>query len=91
MKKRWIVSGRVQGVGYRYYTRKKAVDLGLTGIVRNLDDGRVEVIASGDPDRLQQLYDALLEGPRFAIVSDICEKPIPPDSSSLLSDFRILT
>ena len=41
--RRWIVRGRVQGVGFRYFAQRAAAELGLTGYVRNLDDGRVEV------------------------------------------------
>ncbi len=48
---RFIVRGRVQGVGYRYFARKSAESLGLTGFARNLADGSVEVVAEGEPKR----------------------------------------
>ena len=45
--RRWLIRGRVQGVGFRYFAQRAAAELGLTGYVRNLDDGRVEVYAAG--------------------------------------------
>jgi acylphosphatase len=50
-----IVTGIVQGVGFRYYTRDEAMRLGLRGWVRNLDDGNVEVVVEGPEEALQQL------------------------------------
>ena len=55
--------GRVQGVGYRYFAEKAAQDLGLTGYVRNLDDGRVEVYVVGPLDKLNDLAGLLWTGP----------------------------
>ncbi len=66
-----LVSGRVQGVGYRAFTKRIAKRLGLTGFVRNLSDGRVEVYAEGDEDRLGELLNYLWEGPYFAKVESI--------------------
>lgn len=65
------VSGRVQGVFYRGSTQQTAQSLGLTGWVRNLQDGRVEILAEGDPDQLQQLLDWCWHGPAAAEVSDV--------------------
>ena len=53
------VQGLVQGVGFRWWTRSQALELGLTGSVRNLDDGRVAVVAEGDRATCQKLLDAL--------------------------------
>jgi len=72
--KRWFVSGRVQGVGYRYFAQKAATDLGLTGYARNLDDGRVEVYAVGPVDKLSQLAGALYRGPRWSDVRGVEEQ-----------------
>ena len=55
------VKGRVQGVGFRWWTRARALELGLTGSATNLDDGRVEVVAEGPRDAVEQLL-ALLRG-----------------------------
>ncbi len=63
-----LVNGRVQGVGFRYYTLKSARGKNLTGWVRNLRDGRVEVMAEGDQNRLNQLITDLRQGP---ISSDV--------------------
>jgi acylphosphatase len=72
--RRWIVRGRVQGVGFRYFAQHAAADLGLTGYARNLDDGRVEVYAAGAEERLQQLAGLLHRGPRWADVRGVEEQ-----------------
>jgi acylphosphatase len=66
-----FVSGRVQGVCFRMATREQAMLHGITGWVRNLPDGRVEVMASGDAQQLQQLKEWLKQGPDLARVTDI--------------------
>ena len=66
-----VISGRVQGVAFRYYTERWATELGLTGWVRNLFDGRVEVVAEGKKDDLDALLARLREGPRSAVVEDL--------------------
>lgn len=58
-----FVRGRVQGVGFRWWTRARALELGLVGHARNTDDGRVEVVAEGDASALQRLVDLLAEQP----------------------------
>ena len=69
--RRWLVSGRVQGVGFRYIAQRKAEELGLSGWARNLDDGRVEVYAAGSIERLSDLAAALHIGPRMAEVRGV--------------------
>jgi acylphosphatase len=69
--RRYLVSGRVQGVGFRYFTQDVAAREGLTGQVRNLPDGCVEVIAEGDADSLQRLEAALWRGPSHARVENV--------------------
>ena len=66
-----IIKGRVQGVGYRFYAQQYALKLGLTGWVRNLPDGCVEIIAEGDTSLLEQLYAWVKQGPRYAEVSSV--------------------
>lgn len=68
---RMIVSGRVQAVGYRNWTIWTANALGVTGWVRNVHDGRVEIMASGDDKALDALVEACREGPIMARVDDI--------------------
>ena len=72
--KRWIVRGRVQGVGYRYFAQRAAVELGLTGYARNLDDGRVEVYAVGPVDKLSKLAGMLYRGPQWSDVRGVEEQ-----------------
>lgn len=71
MMQRLLVSGRVQRVGYRDWTVRNARELGLTGWVRNLSDGRVEILADGDEVALGKLLDALRSGPRLAEVENV--------------------
>lgn len=66
----WI-SGRVQGVSFRASTKKRADVLGLTGFVRNLDDGRVEIKVFGDTTALQQFLVYCRKGPLLACVSQL--------------------
>lgn len=66
-----IVSGTVQGVGFRYFVRSAATNFGLTGWVRNLPGGQVEVLAEGDEDNLQELEQQLWKGPHFSRVEDV--------------------
>lgn len=65
---RYLVEGQVQGVGFRYFVRHRAVQLGLGGRVRNLPDGRVEVVAQGTPRALAEMEAALWRGPSLAQV-----------------------
>ncbi len=65
------VRGIVQGVNFRASTRREAARLGLTGWVRNLDDGRVEVLADGDEPRLRELLAWLERGPSVARVDEV--------------------
>jgi len=63
-----IVRGDVQGVGFRYFVQRSAAQLGLTGWVRNNDDGTVEVVAEGPREKLEELRRAVERGPRMAHV-----------------------
>lgn len=71
-----FVSGRVQGVWYRASTQKEANALGLTGWVRNLSDGRVEVVACGEKEKVMQLYAWLRRGPELAKVEAVSYEEI---------------
>ncbi len=73
-----FISGRVQGVGFRYFTERRANVYGITGWVRNLPDGRVEVVAEGDEELLKEFLNDLKKGPPLARVNNIeakWEKP----------------
>ncbi|OYD14584.1 hypothetical protein CH330_08230 [candidate division WOR-3 bacterium JGI_Cruoil_03_51_56] len=69
-----FVSGRVQGVFYRMFVVREATSRGLCGVVRNLDDGRVEVVAEGDREKLKNLVEKLRAGPRSALVREVTEE-----------------
>jgi acylphosphatase len=69
--RRFLISGRVQGVGYRYFAERSAHETGVTGWARNLDDGRVEVHANGTKTQLEDFEGRLRMGPRFADVRSV--------------------
>ena len=73
LARRFYVSGRVQGVGYRFFACRAAERQGVTGYARNLRDGCVEVYAIGTEAQLQTLLAELRRGPRHASVEDISE------------------
>jgi acylphosphatase len=75
---RYLVSGRVQGVGYRYFTLHAAESLGVSGFARNLPDGRVEVVAEADDQALAAFEEKLRQGPSFSSVSDLDRTAIEP-------------
>ncbi|MGH8643352.1 MAG: acylphosphatase [Gammaproteobacteria bacterium] len=85
--KRFLVSGRVQGVYFRAHTQQRAERLKLTGWVRNLRDGRVEVLACGDDAAVTALQEWLWQGPELARVSAVSSESAVIE---LHSDFRIL-
>jgi len=84
--RRYFVRGRVQGVGYRYFVQRAATRLGLTGYVRNLEDGRVEVHAEGDNRALSDLAGLLSKGPPGALVHSVNEEE---SSAHACTDFAI--
>lgn len=71
--KRYYVSGFVQGVGYRFFAQRVAARLGISGYVKNLFDGRVEVYAIATQQQLGALRDELKRGPRGATVEEVAE------------------
>lgn len=68
---RWVLSGRVQGVGFRWFVARRATGLGLVGWARNLGDGRVEVVAAGPTTVLARLDRELRAGPRLSRVDHV--------------------
>jgi acylphosphatase len=73
----YVVSGHVQGVGFRRFVQRKARDLGLSGYAANLPDGRVEVLADGDASALGHLERWLQRGPPLARVTNVQVQPAP--------------
>ena len=85
--RRFLVRGRVQGVGFRWFVEREAHTLGIAGWVRNNSDSSVEVLAQGTRDQLSGLRSRLQQGPRAARVDDVQEseaKAVPG-----LTTFRI--
>ena len=84
----WLrITGRVQGVGFRYSAMDEARRLGVTGWVRNTHDGAVELVAEGDRDELQRLVTWCHAGPRGALVTHVEERWL--DHRGEFTDFRI--
>lgn len=89
--RRFLVSGRVQGVFFRSSTRDRAMQLGLKGFARNLEDGRVEVHACGKRDVLAVLEEWLWQGPPMAQVNDVVVESLDdPACHESFVIFRIL-
>ncbi len=74
LAKRFYVSGMVQGVGFRFFVERLATKLGVSGYVKNLLDGRVEVYAIGNAAQLEALGNELQRGPRLASVEQVVEE-----------------
>ena len=85
--RRYVVKGRVQGVGFRWFVEREAHLLGVAGWVRNRSDGSVEVLAQGSADQLAGLHGKLREGPRASRVDDVQVSNVQPDEG--IQSFRI--
>jgi len=66
-----IISGDVQGIGFRFETRIKARNRGLTGWIRNLSDGKVEAVFEGEEDKIKEIIEWCKKGPTFARVDNV--------------------
>ena len=80
--RRYVISGRVQGVGFRYFTRDVAQREGVTGWVRNLPDGRVEALVEGEADAVTRVERALWQGPGGARVTTVDSDESAPPSGA---------
>jgi acylphosphatase len=76
--RRYLISGRVQGVGFRYFVEARASGEGVNGWVRNLADGRVEVHVEGDREAVDRVAAALSRGPAGADVEDVAVEEVAP-------------
>lgn len=85
--RRYLLSGRVQGVGFRYYAQEAAVRENVSGYVRNLPDGRVEIRAEGDREAIERFERAVYAGPRGAVIEDVLTEEQPP--SGRVTGFHI--
>ena len=89
MRRRVIVRGRVQGVGFRWFVREHARALGLVGWVRNRVDGMVELEVEGPPERVTELMAFVAEGPDGAVVAAVDEVQLSETGSPLPEPFTI--
>jgi len=85
----FLIKGRVQGVGFRWYVHREASELDLRGWVRNTEEGDVEVVASGTPEDLAELRSSLRRGPRGSRVDRLIEHHLDESESRHLGSFRI--
>ena len=81
------VSGRVQGVGFRWFTEREAVRRDIRGFVRNLEDGRVEILAQADPPALEEFCARIRRGPAASRVERVETRSVDVDPG--LSSFRV--
>lgn len=81
-RRRILVRGRVQGVGYRAWAQRVALDLELTGWVRNLSDGRVEILADGTFENIRRFVAAAQDGPPAAAVESVDWMEAAPSSTT---------
>lgn len=82
-----IVSGRVQGVGFRWFAEREALKRNIRGYVRNLEDGRVEILAQADRESLAGFGESIRRGPSASRVDDVDVRAVDVDTA--LSSFRI--
>ena len=80
--RRYLISGRVQGVGFRYFSKDTADREGVTGWVRNLPDGRVEALVEGEEEAVTRVERALRQGPRGARVASVAVDDREPPSGA---------
>lgn len=85
----FLVRGRVQGVGFRWFVHREAAELGLRGTVRNTDSGDVEVVAAGDPEAVAELRAALRKGSRGSRVDAVVEHQLDDSEAEGLGAFTI--
>ena len=85
----FLIRGRVQGVGFRWFVHREAAELGLRGWVRNTDAGEVEVVAAGDAETIAELRAELRKGSRGSRVDAVIEHELTDTESESLGAFEI--
>jgi acylphosphatase len=85
----YLVKGRVQGVGFRWFVQREAAEIGLKGWVRNTDEGHVEIVAAGDPEDLAELKESLRKGSRGSRVDAVIEHELDESEGINLGEFNI--
>lgn len=86
--KQFFVFGRVQGVGFRFFTLQEAGKIGLNGTVRNREDGSVEVIAQGSAEQVEKMKTWLRKGPPTSVVDHLVESDI--QAAKIYENFAII-
>jgi acylphosphatase len=86
LARRYVIRGRVQGVGFRFFVEKHAQRIGLRGYAKNLSDGTVEVVAAGSREGISELEGLLHQGPRLALVAGVDVQDAP---MAEYSEFRV--
>ena len=89
MVRYYLIKGRVQGVGFRWFVHQEAAALSLHGWVRNTEEGHVEAVAAGDEEDLQALRDAIRRGSRGSRVDHVDERDLAESESQSLGPFKI--
>ena len=89
MVRHFLVRGRVQGVGFRWFVQREASELSLSGWVRNTEEGEVELLVSGDAEGLEELRRSLEKGPRGSRVDQVLEHALAESEAEGLAAFRI--
>lgn len=85
----FLIQGRVQGVGFRWFVHREASELDLRGWVRNTEDGDVEVVVAGQPEDLDELRASLRKGPRGSRVDRLVEHHLDENEAAGLGSFKI--
>jgi acylphosphatase len=89
MVRHFLIKGRVQGVGFRWFVHREASALGLKGWVRNTEDGHVEVVTAGEPEQLAELEAALHKGSRGSRVDAVVTHDLADSEEASLESFQI--
>lgn len=89
MVRHYLIKGRVQGVGFRWFVHREAAEIGLRGWVKNTDEGHVEVLAAGDSGQIAELRAALHQGSRGSRVDAVIEHELEELEAENLGPFQI--
>jgi acylphosphatase len=89
MVQHFLIKGRVQGVGFRWFVHREAAEIGLRGWVRNTADGHVEILAAGQPAQLEDFQLALGKGSRGSRVDEVIEHTLDESEGAALKSFEI--
>ena len=89
MVRHFLIKGRVQGVGFRWFVQREAARIGLRGWVRNTTDGHVEVVAAGSAEEIARLMASLRKGSRGSRVDSVVEHELAESEAESLGPFEI--